>query len=103
MFAALLATLLFSISAICGHRTSMRLGGAEANFWRICGALFFLAIWANTLGTGTSGSGVSHFCPERTGRHRPRRHRVFSGAAAARQPPDGFAHPMPHRAVRHVD
>ncbi|HZL77981.1 MAG TPA: DMT family transporter [Candidatus Limnocylindrales bacterium] len=55
MFAALLATLLFSVSAICGHRTSMRLGGAEANFWRICGALFFLAIWANTLGTGTSG------------------------------------------------
>src|SRR5664280_3677219 len=55
MLAALLTTLLFSVSAICGHRTSMRLGGAEANFWRICGALFFLAIWANTLGTGTSG------------------------------------------------
>ena len=55
MFAALLAALLFSISAICGHRTSMRLGGAEANFWRICGAMFFLAIWANTLGAGTSG------------------------------------------------
>jgi len=50
MFAALLTTLLFSISAICGHRTSTRLGGVEANFWRICGAMFFLAIWANTLG-----------------------------------------------------
>jgi drug/metabolite transporter (DMT)-like permease len=61
MFAALLATLLFSISAICGHRTSMRLGGAEANFWRICGAMFFLAIWANTLGTGTSGSAFPIF------------------------------------------
>ena len=55
MFAALLTTLLFSISAICGHRTSTRLGGVEANFWRICGAMFFLAIWANTLGTGISG------------------------------------------------
>jgi drug/metabolite transporter (DMT)-like permease len=55
MFAALLTTLLFSISAICGHRTSTRLGGVEANFWRICGAMFFLAIWANTLGAGTSG------------------------------------------------
>ncbi len=39
MFAALLTTLLFSISAICGHRTSTRLGGVEANFWRIVGAL----------------------------------------------------------------
>ena len=56
MFAALLTTLLFSISAICGHRTSTRLGGVEANFWRICGAMFFLTLWANTLGTGTSGA-----------------------------------------------
>jgi drug/metabolite transporter (DMT)-like permease len=55
MFAALLTTLLFSVSAICGHRTSTRLGGVEANFWRICGAMIFLAIWANTLGTGTGG------------------------------------------------
>ena len=61
MFAALLTTLLFSISAICGHRTSTRLGGVEANFWRICGALFFLALWANTLGTGTSGASFSLF------------------------------------------
>jgi drug/metabolite transporter (DMT)-like permease len=61
MFAALLTTLLFAISAICGHRTSTRMGGVEANFWRICGALFFLALWANTLGTGTSGSAFSIF------------------------------------------
>ena len=61
MFAALLTTLLFSISAICGHRTSTRLGGVEANFWRICGAMFFLALWANTLGTGTSGAAFSIF------------------------------------------
>ena len=61
MFAALLTTLLFSISAICGHRTSTRLGGVEANFWRICGAMFFLAIWANTLGAGTSGAAFPLF------------------------------------------
>ena len=30
MFAVLLTTLLFSISAICGHRTSTRLG---LTFW----------------------------------------------------------------------
>jgi drug/metabolite transporter (DMT)-like permease len=55
MLAALLTTLLFSISAICGHRTATRLGGVEANFWRICGAFFFLAVWANLFGTGTTG------------------------------------------------
>jgi uncharacterized membrane protein len=56
MFAALLTTLLFSISALCGHRTATRLGGVEANFWRIVGAFFFLAIWANVFGTGTAGA-----------------------------------------------
>ncbi len=61
MFAALLTTLLFSISAICGHRTSTRLGGVEANFWRIVGATVFLALWANTLGTGTHGAALSIF------------------------------------------
>jgi drug/metabolite transporter (DMT)-like permease len=61
MFAALLTTLLFSVSAICGHRTSTRLGGVEANFWRIAAALFFLALWANTLGTGTAGKAYPIF------------------------------------------
>jgi len=61
MFAALLTTLLFSISAICGHRTSTRMGGVEANFWRICGALFFLALWANTAGTRTGGAAFPLF------------------------------------------
>jgi drug/metabolite transporter (DMT)-like permease len=56
MFPALLTTLLFSISALCGHRTATRLGGVEANFWRIIGAFFFLAIWANAFGTGTAGA-----------------------------------------------
>ena len=56
MFAALLTTLLFAVSAICGHRTATRLGGVEANFWRICGAFVFLAIWANVFGAGTAGA-----------------------------------------------
>ena len=58
MFAALLTTLLFSGSAMCGHRTATRLGGVEANFWRIAGAFFFLAIWANVFGSGTAGAAV---------------------------------------------
>jgi drug/metabolite transporter (DMT)-like permease len=56
MFAALLTTVLFSVSALCGHRTATRLGGVEANFWRIVGALVFLAIWANLFGRGTVGA-----------------------------------------------
>jgi len=61
MFAALLTTLLFSFSAICGHRTSTRLGGVEANFWRIVAALFFLALWANTVGSGIAGKALPIF------------------------------------------
>ena len=61
MVAALLTTLLFSISAICGHRTATRLGGVEANFWRIVGSAVFLAFWAYTFGTGTAGAAFSLF------------------------------------------
>ena len=35
MFAALLCTLLFSISITCGHRSAKLIGGTEANFWRL--------------------------------------------------------------------
>lgn len=61
MFAALLTTLLFAISAICGHRTAKQIGGVEANFWRACLAAFFLAIWANTIGTGFEGAAFPIF------------------------------------------
>ena len=56
MLAAFLTTLLFSISAICGYRTSRQIGGVEANFWRIALAAFFLTLWANTLGHGLDGA-----------------------------------------------
>ena len=61
MLAALLTTLLFSISAICGHRSSKQIGGAEANFWRVCAAAFFLALWANFFGTGMAGDAFPIF------------------------------------------
>lgn len=61
MLAALLATLLFAISAICGHRTAKQIGGVEANFWRACLATCFLAIWANTVGSGFEGTAFSIF------------------------------------------
>jgi drug/metabolite transporter (DMT)-like permease len=61
MLAALVTALLFSISALCGHRTATRLGGVEANFWRIVCAFFFLALWANLFGSGTGGAAFWYF------------------------------------------
>ncbi len=56
MFAALLTTLLFATSAICGYRVSKRVGGIEANFWRLTLALFFLATWTHFLGKDFEGA-----------------------------------------------
>lgn len=61
MFAAFLATLLFSISVISGHRTARLIGGVEANFWRLTLAMCFLAGWAFTGGRGVSGAGFPLF------------------------------------------
>jgi drug/metabolite transporter (DMT)-like permease len=56
MLAALLTTLLFATSAICGYRTATKIGGLEANFWRITLATILLTIWAYTFGSGFSGA-----------------------------------------------
>jgi drug/metabolite transporter (DMT)-like permease len=61
MLAAILTTLLLSISAICGYRSSKQIGGAEANFWRVAFAAFFLALWANIFGGGTFGDAFPFF------------------------------------------
>jgi drug/metabolite transporter (DMT)-like permease len=61
MFAALLAALLFAVSAVCGYRSSRQIGGAEANFWRICAAIFFLALWAHLFGSGLAGAAFPYF------------------------------------------
>jgi drug/metabolite transporter (DMT)-like permease len=55
MIAAFLSALLFAISAMCGHRTATKIGGVEANFWRIALATIFLTIWANFCGAGFAG------------------------------------------------
>jgi drug/metabolite transporter (DMT)-like permease len=61
VFAAFLTTLLFSISAVCGHRSAKLIGGTEANFWRAAFATTFLAVWAYTFGKGLAGAGCSTF------------------------------------------
>jgi drug/metabolite transporter (DMT)-like permease len=57
VWAAFLTTILFSISAVCGQRTSKMLGGTEANFWRLCFAALLLAAFAHSVGAGVSGQG----------------------------------------------
>ncbi len=52
--AALLCTLLFSVSITCGHRSAKLIGGTEANFWRLCLAAPLLGIWAYTRGIGVN-------------------------------------------------
>src|SRR6185436_15818104 len=61
MLPALLTTLLFSVSAICGYRSAMQIGGLEANVWRLSMAGFFLALWANIFGGGMTGAAVPIF------------------------------------------
>lgn len=61
MLAALLTSLLFAVSAICGQRSARQIGGVEANFWRICIAALFLGVWANFFGTKTSGEAFPFF------------------------------------------
>jgi len=56
MLAALLTTLLFATSAICGYRTSRQVGGVEANFWRITLATLLLTAWAFTYGRQFAGA-----------------------------------------------
>ena len=61
MFAAFLATLLFTISVTCGHRTAKLIGGVEANFWRLAVATGFLGLWAYTAGSGCTGDAFGIF------------------------------------------
>jgi drug/metabolite transporter (DMT)-like permease len=56
MLAALLTTLLFATSAVCGYRTARQVGGVEANFWRITLATIFLTVWAFTFGHQFAGA-----------------------------------------------
>jgi drug/metabolite transporter (DMT)-like permease len=61
VLAALLTTILFSISAVCGHRSARLIGGTEANFWRAALATVFLAIWSYGFGAGLEGVAFAYF------------------------------------------
>ena len=55
MTAAILATILFSLSAVSGKRLSHHLSGVEANFWRFLLAAALLGVYAHSMGAGLGG------------------------------------------------
>jgi drug/metabolite transporter (DMT)-like permease len=61
VFAALLCTLLFSVSITCGHRSAKLIGGTEANFWRLSLAALLLGVWAYAFGIGANGAAFPLF------------------------------------------
>ncbi len=61
MFAAFLATILFSVSGVSANQTSRLLGGVEANFWRILLATLLLAVLSNVRGVGLMGPSFKIF------------------------------------------
>jgi len=61
VLAALLCTLLFSISITCGHRSAKLIGGTEANFWRLSLAGLLLGVWAYAFGIGINSAAFPLF------------------------------------------
>lgn len=61
MINAVFATLLFSVSAICGNRSARLVGGVEANFWRLVLATLFLGVLAFGFGSGLKGEALPVF------------------------------------------
>ena len=61
MTAAILATILFSLSAVSGKRLSHHLSGVEANFWRFLLAAALLGIYAHSMGAGLGGGALGVF------------------------------------------
>ena len=61
MTAALLATILFSLSAVSGKRLSHYLSGVEANFWRFLLSAFLLGAYAHSFGAGLGGGALGVF------------------------------------------
>ena len=58
MTAAILATILFSLSAVSGKRLSHHLSGVEANFWRFLLAAALLGVYAHSMGAGLGGGAL---------------------------------------------
>jgi drug/metabolite transporter (DMT)-like permease len=56
MFAALLTSIFFALSAVLARQSAILLGSQRANLARQLVALFFLGLWAHLFGQGLQGS-----------------------------------------------
>ncbi len=61
MLGAVLATILFSCSAVSGRQLVKWLPGTEVNFWRLTLATLLLGLWAHTMGGGVGGGALAVF------------------------------------------
>src|SRR2546428_13971561 len=57
MLAALLTTILFSLSAVCGRQLSHHLSGTRANLVRLLLGAAMLGAWSHLFGFGLGGAG----------------------------------------------
>ncbi|HCV98439.1 MAG TPA: EamA family transporter, partial [Verrucomicrobiales bacterium] len=62
MSAAILATILFALSAVSGKRLSHHLTAVEANVARFFIAAVFLGIYSHVFGAGLGGGALRMFC-----------------------------------------
>lgn len=61
MFAALLTTVFFSLSAVTANRSVRYMGGNEANFWRLLFATLLLGVFSHIWGIGLEGDCLPWF------------------------------------------
>ena len=61
MFAAILTTFCFAVSAILARRSTSMVGSQSANLSRQCVALVLLGLWAHFFGQGVSGPALGLF------------------------------------------
>ncbi len=61
MLAAILTTILWAASGVCGSRSARLVGGTEANFWRLVIATVTLGLWAHLFGQGLGGVSFPFF------------------------------------------
>ncbi len=61
MFAALLPRCCLPSPRFAATAAPGKSAASEANFWRICAAVFFLALWAHIFGSGLAGAALPYF------------------------------------------
>ena len=61
MIGALGTALFFALTPVFANRAAHRLGGTQANFWRLLVAVIVLGAWAHVAGRGVGGVALGWF------------------------------------------